>query len=215
MLDKNSSEEQLKSSRKETERLRAENARLRAMLGIPDSAVERGSPPEVNAVETLNSRAIEGLTQREKLLFFEACFAVEKTFTQYAGKEKAASLAILRLVSWTGARFTLQDRKNERRFHGRHERFNRSPIAQSAITSLGSRLSASILYFPTKPVGFSPWISTRSLGWQTPQLLLPHVGGFRSPCPSSARDQETVRTFGFSSTTQCSLPMPDSLVAPC
>lgn len=48
MLDKNSSEEQLKSSRKETVRLRAENARLRAMLGIPDSVVERGSPPEVN-----------------------------------------------------------------------------------------------------------------------------------------------------------------------
>lgn len=53
MLDKNHSEKQLKSARKETERLRAENARLRAMLGIPDSAVERGSPPEVNAVETL------------------------------------------------------------------------------------------------------------------------------------------------------------------
>ena len=60
MLDKDSSEEQLKSARKETERLRAENAHLRAMLGIPDSAVERASPPEVYAVETLNSRAIEG-----------------------------------------------------------------------------------------------------------------------------------------------------------
>jgi hypothetical protein len=66
---------------------------------------------------------------------------------QYAGKEGVASLAILRLVSWTGVRFMLQDRKNERRFHGRHERFNRSPIAQSGITSLGSRPSASTLYF--------------------------------------------------------------------
>jgi superfamily II DNA or RNA helicase len=74
MLDKNSSEEQLKSSRKETERLRAENARLRAMLGIPESAVERGSPPEVNAVETLNSRAIEGLTPERKVALFRSLF---------------------------------------------------------------------------------------------------------------------------------------------
>jgi hypothetical protein len=74
MLDKNSSEEQLKSARKETERLRAENAHLRAMLGIPDSAVERGSPPEVNAVETLNSRAIEGLTPERKVALFRSLF---------------------------------------------------------------------------------------------------------------------------------------------
>src|SRR5467141_1025979 len=118
---------------------------------------------------------------RRRFLFFEACFAVEKQFMPYAGKEKVASLAIRPLVSWTGARFMRQDRKNERRLHGRLERFNRSPIAQSAITSLGSRPSASTRYFPTKPVGFSLWISTKSLRWQMPRLLLPHVSGFRSP----------------------------------
>lgn len=74
MLDKDSSEEQLKSARKETERLRAENAHLRAMLGIPDSAVERASPPEVYAVETLNSRAIEGLTPERKVALFRSLF---------------------------------------------------------------------------------------------------------------------------------------------
>jgi hypothetical protein len=74
MLDKNSSEEQLKSARKETERLRAENAHLRAMLGIPDSAVERDSPPEVHAVETLNSRAIGGSTPEKKVALFRSLF---------------------------------------------------------------------------------------------------------------------------------------------
>src|SRR5450432_1124439 len=152
---------------------------------------------------------------KRRFLFFEACFAAEKTFMRYAGKERMASLAIRPLVSRTGARFTRQDRKNERRLHGRLERFNRSPIAQSATTSLGSRPSASTHYFPTKPVGFLLWISTRSPGWQMPRLLLPHVNGFRSPRQSSARDPETVRTSGFSSTAQCSLPMPDSLVVPC
>ena len=185
------------------------------MLGIPDSAVERGSPSEVHAVETLKSRAIEGLTPERKVALFRSLFRGREDVYAYAGKERVASLAIRRLLSWTGARFTLQDRKNERRSHGRHERFNRSPMAQSAITSLGSRPSASTLFFPTKPVGFLRWISTRSPGWQMPQRLFLHAGGFRSPWLSSARDQETVRTFGFSSTAQCSLPMPDSLVVPC
>ena len=44
------------------------------MLGIPDSAVERGSPPEVYAVETLNSRAIEGLTPERKVALFRSLF---------------------------------------------------------------------------------------------------------------------------------------------
>ena len=74
MLDKNSPEDQLKSARKETDRLREENARLRAMLGIPDSAVERGSPPEVNVVETLNNRASEGLTPEKKVALFRSPF---------------------------------------------------------------------------------------------------------------------------------------------
>ena len=55
MLDKNRSKEQLKSARKETDRLRAENAHLRAILGIPDSEVERNSPPEDYAVEKRKS----------------------------------------------------------------------------------------------------------------------------------------------------------------
>src|SRR6266853_2596966 len=112
---------------------------------------------------------------RRRFLFFEACFAAAKTFMRYAGKERVASLAILPLASWTGARFTRQDRKNERRLHGRLERFNRSPIVQSAITSLGSRPSGSTLSSQTKPVGFSQWISTRSRGWQTPPLSLRHA----------------------------------------
>src|SRR5450759_1087701 len=93
----------------------------------------------------LTSPLLRSLHLTKRLAFFEACFAAVKTFTPYAGKERAASPAILPRVSWTGARFTRQGRKSERRLHGRRERFNRSPIAQSAITSQGSRPSASTL----------------------------------------------------------------------
>ena len=125
MLDKNSSEEQLKSARKETERLRAENARLRAMLGIPDSAVERGSPLEVNAGETLNSRAIEGLTPERKVAVFRSLFRGREDVYARRWEGKSGKSGYSPVVSWTGARFMRQDRKNERRLHGRHERFNR------------------------------------------------------------------------------------------
>jgi hypothetical protein len=47
MPDQNDKKEQLKSAREESEHLRAENARLRAMLGILDSAAERNGAPEI------------------------------------------------------------------------------------------------------------------------------------------------------------------------
>src|SRR6266446_3668543 len=103
----------------------------------------------------------------------------------YSGKEHVASLAILPLVSWTGARFMRQDRKNERRLHGRLERFNRSPIAQSAITSLGSRPSASTRYFPTKPVGFSLWISKKVFHGRCRGFCF-HMSAVSDPCDRRA-----------------------------
>src|SRR5216684_7209005 len=74
MLDQNSSEEQLKSARQESERLRAENARLRAMLGIPDSAAEGNNPPEICLMKTPDSRAAEALTQERKVALFRSLF---------------------------------------------------------------------------------------------------------------------------------------------
>ena len=74
MLDQNSSEEQLKSARQESERLRAENARLRAMLGTPDSAAEGNNPPEICLMKTPDSRAAEALTQERKVALFRSLF---------------------------------------------------------------------------------------------------------------------------------------------
>ena len=146
MLDKNSPEEQLKSARKETERLRAENARLRAMLWIPDLAVEKGSPPEVNAVENPNSRAIEGLTQERKVALFRSLFR---------GREDAYA------VRWEG-------------------KSGKSGYSPAGVTDWRA-IHAARPEERERVSRFSPWISTRSHGSQTPQLLLPHVGGFRFP----------------------------------
>src|SRR6267154_2717083 len=74
MLDQNSSEELLKSARQESERLRAENARLRAMLGIPDSSAEGNNLPEICLMKTPDSRAAEALTQERKVALFRSLF---------------------------------------------------------------------------------------------------------------------------------------------
>ncbi len=131
MLDKNSSEEQLKSSRKETERLRAENARLRAMLGIPDSAVERGSPPEVNAVETLNSRAIEGLTPERKVAVFRSLFRGREDVyaVRWEGKSGKSGYSPAGVVDWRAIHAA---RPEERKKVSRKTR-TLQPLTDSAI----------------------------------------------------------------------------------
>lgn len=70
----NTPDEQLKSAREESERLREENARLRAMLGIPDSAAEKERPPETSAVDTLNGGVREALTAQGKIALFRSLF---------------------------------------------------------------------------------------------------------------------------------------------
>ena len=74
MLDQNEKNEKLKSVREESERLRAENARLRAMLGILDSAAERNGAPEIGAVATLSDSASQAWTPEKKIALFRDLF---------------------------------------------------------------------------------------------------------------------------------------------
>jgi superfamily II DNA or RNA helicase len=74
MPDQNDKKEQLKSAREESERLRAENARLRALLGILDSAAERNGALEVGAVDTFSSSANQVWTPEKKITLFRSLF---------------------------------------------------------------------------------------------------------------------------------------------
>ena len=74
MPDQNDKKEQLKSAREESERLRAENARLRALLGILDSAAERNGAPEVGAVDTFSGSANQVWTPEKKITLFRSLF---------------------------------------------------------------------------------------------------------------------------------------------
>jgi hypothetical protein len=131
MLNKNSSEEQLKSARKETERLRAENAHLRAMLGIPDSAVERGSQPEVYPLETLNSRAIRGLTPERKVALFRSLFRGREDVyaVRWEGKSGKSGYSPAGVMDWRAIHAA---RPEERKRVSRKTR-TLQPLTDSAI----------------------------------------------------------------------------------
>src|SRR6266478_10255334 len=53
--------------------------------------------------------------QRRRYRSFEICFAGAKMFSPFAGKERAANLAIHRPASWTGVPSMSRDQKSERR----------------------------------------------------------------------------------------------------
>jgi hypothetical protein len=74
MPDQNDTRGQLKSARQESEHLRAENARLRAMLGILDSSAQGNGAPEIRAVETFNSGANQAWTPEKKIALFRSLF---------------------------------------------------------------------------------------------------------------------------------------------
>src|SRR5271156_234464 len=124
MLDKNSPEEQLKSARKETER-------LRAMLWIPDLAVEKGSPPEVNAVENPNSRAIEGLTQERKVALFRSLFRGREDVyaVRWEGKSGKSGYSPAGVMDWRA----IHAARPEERKKGSRKTRTLQPLPDSAI----------------------------------------------------------------------------------
>ena len=93
MTSPNTIAECLESAQEECERLRRENARLRAMLGVQDSVSKELGPTTTPVLDVLGSDIAAPTAPEKKIALFEVCFAVEKTFTPYAGRERVASPA--------------------------------------------------------------------------------------------------------------------------
>lgn len=108
-------QEHLKTAQEDCQRLREENARLRAMLGIDHSdtnePVSQAAP-----VPKLSSAGTSGVSTPEKRSrSFEIYFVGAKTFSPLDGKGGVANLVIHQLASWTGVPSMHRDRKSERR----------------------------------------------------------------------------------------------------
>ena len=101
------------------------------MLGIPDSAVERGSPPEVYAVETLNSRAIEGLTPERKVALFRSLFRGREDVyaVRWEGKSGKSGYSPAGVMDWRAIHAA---RPEERKKVSRETRALQ-PLTDSAI----------------------------------------------------------------------------------
>src|SRR6266704_8815 len=74
MTDQNAVAERLKSAQEECDRLRAENARLRAMLGIQDSVSKEPGPTAIRIVSVSDSNIAAPSTPEKKISLFRSLF---------------------------------------------------------------------------------------------------------------------------------------------
>src|SRR5712664_1527937 len=74
MTDQNAIAERLKSAQEECDRLRAENARLRAMLGIQDSVSKDPGPTAIPIVSVSDSNIAAPSTPEKKISVFRSLF---------------------------------------------------------------------------------------------------------------------------------------------
>src|SRR6267143_1734446 len=74
MTDQNAIAERLKSAQEECDRLRAENARLRAMLGIQDSVSKDPGPTAIPIVSVSDSNIAAPSTPEKKISLFRSLF---------------------------------------------------------------------------------------------------------------------------------------------
>jgi hypothetical protein len=175
MTSRNNSEERLRSTEEECERLRAENTRLRAMLGIRNSTSGEYSQTNHPADVVPENRSDGPPAPEKKIALFRSLF--RRMHMPFVGREGMAGMAILPPVPWTGAQSMPRGQRIERKSHGRRECFTRSQMTPFAITSLESKPSVSTRFCPTRLVGSSQLISTRSAGWPMPQRLQRRVDG--------------------------------------
>jgi hypothetical protein len=74
MTDQNNIVELLKLAQEQFEQLRRENAHLRAMLGIQNSAIKEMASPETNVVDRPNVTVAEVFTPDKKIALFRSLF---------------------------------------------------------------------------------------------------------------------------------------------
>jgi hypothetical protein len=115
-------QEQLRFAQEECERLREENARLRTMLGIPESAVgetDSASNAEVSAVDSSKSGR-DLSTPEGKITLFLNLFRGERTFTLFGGRGREENQVIRPRQPWTGERSIWLGQKNASVSPARH-----------------------------------------------------------------------------------------------
>ena len=111
----NNIQELLKTVREECQRLREENVRLRAMLGINYSATNEPVSQALPVPNLPHLAQAEFPLQRKRSSSFEIYFVGAMTFLPSGGKGRVANLAIHQLVSWTGVPSMHRDQRSERR----------------------------------------------------------------------------------------------------
>ena len=177
MTSRNNSEERLRSTEEECERLRAENTLLRAMLGIRNSTSGEYSQTNHPADVVPENRSDGPPAPEKKIALFRSLFRGREDAYAVRWEGRNGRYGYSPAVPWTGAQSMPRGQRIERKSHGRRECFTRSQMTPFAIASLESKPSVSTRFCPTRLVGSSQLISTRSAGWPMPQRLQRRVDG--------------------------------------
>jgi hypothetical protein len=120
---------------KECERLRKENLRLRAMLGIQNSTPGESSQTAIPAAMISEGGGAGPPTPERRIALFRCLFRGREDVyaVPWEGKNGRSGYSPAGAIDWRAIHAASPE---ERRLYERHERFNRSQIAQSAITPL-------------------------------------------------------------------------------
>jgi len=131
MTDQNAIAERLKSAQEECGRLRAENTRLRAMLGIQDSVSKAPSPPAIPVVNVSdNNIAVPSAPERKIALFRSLFRGREDVFAvRWEGKGGKSGYSPAGVMDWHAIHAA---RPEERKKIARKTRMLQ-PLTDSAI----------------------------------------------------------------------------------
>src|SRR5260221_4512541 len=102
MTDQNTLAEHLKSAQQERDRLRAENARLRAMLGIQDSVSKEPSPNSIPTLDVSDRRIAVPSTPEKKISLFRNLFRgrVDVCAIRWEGKGGKSGYSPAGVMDW-------------------------------------------------------------------------------------------------------------------
>ena len=102
MTDQNTLAEHLKSAQEERDRLRAENARLRAMLGIQDSVSKEPSPNSIPTVDVSDRRIAVPSTPEKKISLFRSLFRAREDIyaMRWEGKGGKSGYSPAGVMDW-------------------------------------------------------------------------------------------------------------------
>jgi hypothetical protein len=131
MTDQNNIAELLKLAQELCEQLRQENARLRAMLGIQNSATKEMASPETNVVDRPNVTVAEVFTPDKKIALFRSLFRGREDVyaVRWEGKGGKSGYSPAGVMDWRAIHAA---RPDERKKVARKTR-TLQPLTDSAI----------------------------------------------------------------------------------